>query len=99
MARKKTRMLFAIDVVIAGALLLAGGSAIAFLVPYSAIDFATASAAPTFAGFDYGTWRQLHMYSGIVMALGGALHFALHWSWMTRSAKSLLVGGGEPSDG
>ena len=88
----KTRTFFAIDVVIALALIVAGGSAIAFLIPYDAIDFATSSAAPTFLGLAYGTWQTLHLYAGLVMIVGGLLHLALHWGWMTRVAKSMLPG-------
>ena len=42
----KVRTLFVIDVIIATAFLVAEASAVAFLVPFSAIEFATASVTP-----------------------------------------------------
>ncbi len=79
-----------IDAVIAAALLVAGASAIAFLVPFSAIEFATASVEATFLGVSYGVWQTLHKYSGLVMIVGGLLHFGMHWGWMTKAAKGIL---------
>ncbi len=98
MASSKTRTLFVIDTLIAIAFAAAGMSAVAFLIPYSAIDFATSSAAPTFLGLAYGTWRTMHLYSGLTMILGGTVHFAMHWAWMLRAAKSIIPGakGAEP---
>jgi hypothetical protein len=83
--------LFAIDAVIATAFLAAGMSAIAFLVPYSTIDFATASSAPAFLGIGYGVWRTIHQYAGIVMGVGGLTHLIIHWSWMLSVGRGLLA--------
>ncbi|MBN2405673.1 MAG: DUF4405 domain-containing protein [Coriobacteriia bacterium] len=88
----KVRTLFVIDLVIAAAFLVAGASAVAFLVPFSAIEFATASVEATFLGLGYGVWHTLHLYSGLVMIVGGLIHFVMHWSWMTKVAKSMLPG-------
>ncbi len=88
----KVRTLFVIDLVIAAAFLVAGASAVAFLVPFSAIEFATASVEATFLGLGYGVWHTLHLYSGLVMIVGGLIHFAMHWSWMTNVAKGMLPG-------
>lgn len=84
----KTRTLFVIDVIIAAAFLVAGASAVAFLVPFSAIEFATASVTPTFLGLGYGLWHNMHLYAGLVMIVGGLVHFVMHWSWL------IAVGGG-----
>lgn len=86
----KVRTLFIIDTVIAVALLAAAASAIAFLVPFSAIDFATASVEATFLGVSYGVWQTIHLYSGLVMLAGGLLHFGMHWGWMIKTAKGML---------
>jgi hypothetical protein len=86
----KVRTLFVIDAAIAAALLVAALSAVAFLVPFSAIDFATASVAATFLGLSYGVWHTLHLYSGLVMIAGGLLHFGMHWSWMAKAARGIL---------
>ncbi|MDY0339945.1 MAG: DUF4405 domain-containing protein [Coriobacteriia bacterium] len=91
----KVRTLFAIDLVIAAAFLVAGASAVAFLVPLSAIEFATASVEATFLGLGYGVWRTLHLYSGLVMIVGGLIHFAMHWSWMLTAGKGMLPGAGK----
>jgi len=89
----KVRTLFVIDAIIAAALVAAGTSAIAFLVPFSAIDFATSSAAPTFLGLSYDVWHTMHMYSGLLMVAGGFVHLVMHWSWLVTSAKSTFGGG------
>lgn len=88
----KVRTLFVIDSVIATALLVSAASSIAFLVPFSAIDFATASVEATFLGLGYGVWHTVHLYSGLVMITGGLLHFGMHMGWMTRTAKGMLPG-------
>jgi cytochrome b subunit of formate dehydrogenase len=35
-------------------------------------------------------WKDLHDWSGIVMTAGVALHFVLHWSWLTCMTRNLL---------
>ena len=92
MAGSKARTLFAIDVIIAIAFIGAAVSAAAFLIPYSIIDFATSSEAPTFLGITYGTWNTLHLYTGLAMIIGGLVHFVMHWGWMYRVAKGMLPG-------
>lgn len=92
MAQGRTRTLFVIDVIIAIALVVAGMSALAFLVPYSTIEFSTSSAAPTFLGVTYGTWRTVHLYAGLAMIIGGLVHFLMHWSWLMRTAKGMVSG-------
>lgn len=92
MAQGRVRTLFVIDVLIAIAFITAGMSALAFLIPYSTIDFSTSSIAPTFLGLTYGTWRTMHLYSGLTMILGGAVHFSLHMGWMLRVGMSMIPG-------
>jgi uncharacterized membrane protein len=95
----RMRTLFVIDTAIAVALLLAAASAIAFLVPFSAIDFATASAEATFLGLGYGFWRTAHLYSGLVMITGGLMHFGMHWGWMIKTAKAMQRDAGSRDGG
>lgn len=90
MATGRTRTLFAVDVVVAVAFLIGAVSAIAFLVPYSTVDFSTSSSAPAFLGISYRIWRTLHQYSGIMMIAGGVVHFAMHWGWFARTGMSML---------
>lgn len=85
----KMRTLFVIDAAIAAALLVTATSAIAFLVPFSAIDFATASVEATFLGLGYGVWHTVHLYSGLLMITGGLVHFGMHWRWMTKAIKGM----------
>lgn len=35
-------------------------------------------------------WKDLHKWSGIVMTVGVALHFILHWNWLVRMTKNLF---------
>jgi hypothetical protein len=37
-------------------------------------------------------WKDLHDWSGIVMTAGVALHFVLHWSWLTCMTRNLFRG-------
>jgi len=88
----KVRTLFTIDVIIGAAFLAAAASAVAFLVPFSAIDFSTSSALPSFLGLGYGVWRTVHLYAGLAMIVGGLIHIAMHLGWMIRVVKGMLPG-------
>ena len=35
-------------------------------------------------------WDLLHTWSGVVMAIAGILHFALHWKWIVNITRKLL---------
>ena len=71
-----------VDTMIGIAFLLAGISALVFLIPTGWIDF-TVSTTPTVLGINFGIWQSLHKWAGIVMMLGVVLHQLLHWKWIT----------------
>lgn len=88
----KARVFLLIDGCIGAAFLVGVVSAIAFLVPFNAIDFATSSTTSDFLGVQFGTWETLHRYAGIVMIAGCFLHIGLHWRWLARTTAGLVPG-------
>lgn len=80
---------YLVDTLIGIAFLVAGLSALVFLVPASWIDFST-STTPTFLGLDFGIWQTLHKWGGIVMLVGVVIHQLLHWNWIVSMTKKVL---------
>ena len=37
--------------------------------------------------FSHATWDLVHTWSGVVMAVAAAIHFAIHWRWVTHVTK------------
>ena len=78
-----------VDTVIGIAFLIAGISALVFLIPTDWIDF-TVSTTPTVLGINFGIWQSLHKWAGIAMMLGVVLHQLMHWTWITSMTKKIL---------
>ncbi len=36
-------------------------------------------------------WKDLHIWSGIIMTVGVALHFILHWNWLVCMTRNLFT--------
>ena len=88
---KKANRNYLVDVVIGVAFLVAGLSALVFLVPVNWIDFSS-SITPTFLGLNFGFWQTLHKWGGIAMMVGVVLHLVLHWNWIITMTKKMLPG-------
>ena len=86
---KKAKRSYLVDVVIASAFLVTAISALVFLVPINWIDFSV-STTPTFLGLDFGVWRTLHQYGGIVMIVGVVVHQVLHRKWWVTMTGKIL---------
>lgn len=85
----KSKLNFLVNSVIGVAFLTSAITALVFLGPVGWIDFSV-STTPTFLGLDFGVWRTLHQYSGIVMLVGVVVHQVLHWKWwITMTGKML----------
>lgn len=42
--------------------------------------------------FTRQTWDTLHTWSGVILILAAALHFAIHWKWVTKVGIKLMRG-------
>ena len=80
---------FFVDIVIGIAFLITAVSALVFLVPTGWIDFSS-STTPTILGLDFGVWKMLHKYSGIVILIGVVIHQLQHWNWIITMTKKVL---------
>ena len=85
----KAKRNYLVDTVIGIAFLVAGLSALVFLVPANWIDFST-STTPTYLGLDFGLWQTLHKWGGIAMLVGVVIHQLLHWNWIISMTKKVL---------
>ncbi len=85
----KAKRNYLVDTLIGIAFLVAGLSALVFLIPVTWIDF-SASTTPTFLGLDFGIWQTLHKWGGIAMLIGVVIHQLLHWNWIISETKKLL---------
>lgn len=86
---KKSERNYLVDSIIGIAFLVAGISALVFLIPTDWIDF-TVTTTPTFLGVNYGLWQQIHKWGGIAMLIGIATHQILHWDWIIAMTKKIL---------
>jgi hypothetical protein len=69
----------AIDATVALSFLLAAVSGVYFMfVPGSGW-----AADPRFI-FSRSTWDLIHTWSGVAMIAAAAIHFAIHWNWVTK---------------
>ncbi len=80
---------FFVDVVIGITFLITAVSAVVFLMPTGWIDFSS-STTPTVLGLDFGVWKMLHKYSGIVILIGVVIHQLQHWNWIITMIKKML---------
>lgn len=87
----KAKRNYVVDILIGIAFLIAGLTALVFLVPTTWIDFAS-SVTPTFLGLNFGIWQGLHKWGGIAMMVGVLLHLVLHWKWIINMTKNILPG-------
>lgn len=87
----KAKRNYVVDILIGIAFLVAGLTALIFLVPITWIDFSS-SVTPTFLGLNFGVWQTLHKWGGIAMMVGVVIHFLLHWNWMINMTKKMLPG-------
>lgn len=44
--------------------------------------------------FSRGTWDLLHTWSGVVMISAALIHLVIHWRWVVKVTRKLLVGKG-----
>lgn len=40
--------------------------------------------------FDRATWDDLHTWAGLAMIAAAAVHFAIHWKWVTGMARRIV---------
>lgn len=86
---KTAKRNYLVDSIIGIAFLVAGLSALVFLIPTDWIDF-TVTTTPTFLGIDYGLWQTLHKWGGIAMLIGVVTHQLLHWKWIITMTQKIL---------
>lgn len=86
---KTAKRNYLVDTLIGIAFLVAGLSALVFLVPSTWIDFST-STNPTFLWLDFGIWQTLHKWGGVAMIIGVVIHQLLHWNWIVSMTKKVL---------
>jgi hypothetical protein len=51
--------------------------------------------------FSRSTWDAIHTWAGVALILAVAIHFAIHWGWITKVTRRVLaslLGGGRPSE-
>lgn len=44
----------------------------------------------TVLGISRGTWSDLHIWVSLVLVVGVAIHFLLHWDWIVCMTRRLL---------
>ncbi len=42
--------------------------------------------------FSRTSWDLIHTWSGVTLILAGAMHFAIHWKWITKVTRSMAQG-------
>lgn len=42
--------------------------------------------------FSRQTWDMLHTWGGVVLILGAAAHFVIHWTWIVKVSRSMVGG-------
>lgn len=53
------------------------------------------SAADPYIIFSRLTWDMIHTWSGVIMIAAAVLHFIIHWKWVTKVTRKILI----PSSG
>ncbi len=78
-----------LDVVVALSFLLAAASALYFL-----FFLEGRAGGATVFGLGREAWDLIHTWSGVTLIASAAIHFAIHWKWVTKVARRMLVRGG-----
>jgi hypothetical protein len=42
--------------------------------------------------FSRSTWDLIHTWAGVTLIAAAVVHFAIHWKWVTKVTRSLVVG-------
>jgi cytochrome b subunit of formate dehydrogenase len=86
----KTRANWLIDAAVAIGGLLAGLSGIYFLyLPSGGYRGGRNPAYGIQILFERHTWSDLHTWTGVLMIVAVAVHFVIHWDWVTRMARRM----------
>jgi cytochrome b subunit of formate dehydrogenase len=86
----KTRANWLIDAAVALGGLLAGLSGIYFLyLPSGGYRGGRNPAYGIQILFERHTWSDLHTWTGVLMIVAVAIHFAIHWDWVKRMARRM----------
>jgi cytochrome b subunit of formate dehydrogenase len=86
----KTRANWLIDAAVALGGLLAGLSGIYFsYLPSGGYRGGRNPAYGIQILFERHTWSDLHTWAGVLMIAAVAVHFAIHWDWVTRMARRM----------
>ncbi len=86
----KTRANWLIDAAVAVGGLLAGLSGVYFLyLPSGGYRGGRNPAYGIQILFERHTWSDLHTWTGVLMIAAVAVHFAIHWDWVTRMARRM----------
>ena len=92
MKKNRAKIHYIVDIIIGVGFLLAAFSGIVFL--FGGTGGYQGGRNPRFMTemlfISRTVWKDLHKWSGIIMAVGVAMHFILHWSWLTRMTKNLF---------
>jgi hypothetical protein len=75
-----------LDLVVGISFLLAALSGLYFLF----FPGGHAAADPLFL-FTRTTWDLIHTWSGVILIAAAVLHFAIHWNWIAKVTRKLLV--------
>lgn len=88
----KSRLLIAIDTIVALSFLLSFLSGAVFLLPggEGSQGGHTAEGQATLIGLPRDTWRDLHLWVSLVLVAAMAGHIVLHWGWIVRMARRML---------
>ena len=86
----KARTFLLIDLAILAAFVVSAFTGLVFYFPAGMMDMALTSEVPRFLGLTFAAWRDVHLYSGLVMIAGGITHIVLHWRWMMRTAGGMM---------
>lgn len=89
----KTKLNYALDMVIAVSFLMSASTGIAFLVMGSGgyQGGRNAHFATTFIGLDRTIWNDLHTLASLVMIAGIVVHLALHWNWIVCTTRRIFA--------
>lgn len=41
--------------------------------------------------FSRATWDLIHTWAGVALTVGAMIHFAIHWKWVTKVTRKMLV--------
>ena len=89
----KAKLNYALDVLLAVALLLSAVTGIVLWLGGSSGGYQggnNPAFQTTLLGIARETWKDLHTLSSLVMVAGVTLHLVLHWKWIVCMTKQLL---------